>query len=86
MKESDYTEITVDYPIAAAQAFSTLNDGAPFNFIYVSGDHADPSGKYPQMWARVKGRAESLLLDMTKKTPSFSVYNVRPSFMDPGDN
>ncbi|EPS37964.1 hypothetical protein H072_8324 [Dactylellina haptotyla CBS 200.50] len=86
MKESDYTKITVDYPLAAAQAFAGLNGGSSFRFIYVSGDRADPSGGYPQMWSRIKGRAETLLLDMNKSTPSFAVYNVRPAIMDPGNN
>ncbi|KAK6513549.1 hypothetical protein TWF281_005172 [Arthrobotrys megalospora] len=86
MKESDYTEITVEYPLAAAQAFAAMNTERPFNFIYVSGDRADPSGRYPQMWSRVKGRAETLLLDLSKADPHFSVYNVRPAVMDPGNN
>ena len=30
-----YTEITKDYPLAAAKAFSSLSD--PFKFVYVSG-------------------------------------------------
>ena len=30
-----YPEITVDYPVAAAKAFSSLSD--PFKFVYVSG-------------------------------------------------
>jgi hypothetical protein len=32
---SEYVRITVDYPVAAAKAFSTLSD--KFKFVYVSG-------------------------------------------------
>lgn len=37
----EYDKITVDYPLTAAKAFSSLSD--PFKFVYVSGTSASPS-------------------------------------------
>lgn len=60
MTESEYTELTHGYVVAALQA---LRDGGagehrsehqPFRFVFISSEQADPSGKSSQMWARVK--------------------------------
>jgi hypothetical protein len=32
----EYIKITLDYPVAAAEAFASLSDS--FNFVYVSGE------------------------------------------------
>lgn len=37
----EYVKITVDYPLAAAKAFSGLSDS--FNFVYVSGEGVCPT-------------------------------------------
>jgi uncharacterized protein YbjT (DUF2867 family) len=54
MQEKDYSKITIDYPLAAAKAFSGL--GEKMNFIHVSGEGADMSGKGMFMYGRVKGK------------------------------
>lgn len=36
LNNSDYKTITLDYPLAAAKAFASLNPR--FNFVYVSGE------------------------------------------------
>ncbi|KAK5016645.1 hypothetical protein BJ546DRAFT_120613 [Cryomyces antarcticus] len=84
MKESDYTKITYDYPVAAAKAFATLSDH--MNFVYISGEGADPTEKSYQMFGRIKGRAEAALLKLPAAHPSLQVYNVRPAFIAPGAN
>ncbi|KAF3903842.1 hypothetical protein ABW20_dc0100294 [Dactylellina cionopaga] len=87
MKEDEYTVITRDYPIAAAEAFKELpsKDGK-FNFVYISGRGADQGGKASAMFGRVKGEAEKLLLGVAAKKDTFSVYNLRPAAIDPGKN
>jgi len=35
---SEYVQITYDYPLAAAKAFSSLSNSGKFNFVYVSGE------------------------------------------------
>ncbi|KAG8531281.1 uncharacterized protein KY384_003992 [Bacidia gigantensis] len=78
-----YQEITVDYPIAAAKAFSTLSD--PFTFVYVSGEGATttPSRLTPH-FGRVKGIAESSLLALPKDAQfrSLNPYSARPGGVD----
>ncbi len=80
---SDYTTLTLDYPISAAKAFAKLSD--PFKFVYISGEGANPAGT-GVLFARVKGRAETALLQLSSSHPSLKVYNVRPAYIDPGDN
>lgn len=77
MKEDEYSLITVTYPVAAAKAFAGLND--KLNFVYVSGEGADTSGKAYAMFGRVKGRAEKTLLELQNDHEGLSVYNVRPA-------
>jgi hypothetical protein len=79
-----YTEITYDYPLAAAQAFSTL--AAPFKFVYVSGEGATTSpGLMTPMFGRIKGRAEAALLalPMDKHYAGLKPYALRPGGVDP---
>ncbi|KAJ6263932.1 Leucinostatins biosynthesis cluster protein T [Drechslerella dactyloides] len=82
MKEDEYTTITKTYPLAAAEAFSTLPGN--FNFIYISGRGANQEGKAGQMFGRVKGAAEKALLDVAAQKEGFSAYNLRPAGIDPG--
>lgn len=84
MTEADYTKITVDYPLAAARAFSTLGDS--MNFVYMSGEGADMDGKASMMFGRIKGRAEKTLLELQAEYPSLHVYNIRPAAINPQGN
>lgn len=78
MKEADYTRITYDFTLAAAEALSRVNPG--MTFIYVSGSGTDSTEKGRIMWARVKGRAENALLRLPLKA-----YMFRPGFIEPMD-
>lgn len=84
MSEAAYSKITVDYPVAAAKAFSTLGDA--MNFVYMSGEGAQTSEKSSMMFGRVKGRAENALLALQESYPSLHVYNVRPATINPEGN
>jgi hypothetical protein len=83
--EPAYVNITKDYPLAAAKAFSSLNENK-LNFVYVSGEGATYTpGRFTPIFARVKGEAELALVDLMKETPystSLKVYNVRPGGVD----
>jgi hypothetical protein len=76
-------EITHDYPLAFARAFSSVQPSTPFTFVYVSGEGATqtPSFMTP-LFGRVKGQTESALFDFSKQNPMFRVYNVRPGGVD----
>ncbi|OZJ03817.1 hypothetical protein BZG36_03817 [Bifiguratus adelaidae] len=83
--KDEYIRITYDYPLAAAKAFSSLSNTGKFNFVYVSGEGADPTEKTFTLFGKIKGRAEIALLALPS-TPDYSalrVYNVRPGFADP---
>ncbi|KAK6542368.1 hypothetical protein TWF694_006326 [Orbilia ellipsospora] len=85
MTEADYTVITKDYPLAAAEAFKDLPvDHRKFKFVYISGRGADQNGNGRQMFGRVKGETEKLLLGVAATKDSFQVYNLRPAGIDPG--
>lgn len=80
--KEDYKTITIDYPVAAAKAFSTLNDS--FNFVYVSGEGATTNpGVWTSFFGKIKGITERQLLDLTSATPSLKAYSVRPGMVDP---
>ncbi|KAK6522376.1 hypothetical protein TWF281_002941 [Arthrobotrys megalospora] len=84
MREDEYTVITKAYPLAAAEAFKELPVDRKFKFVYISGRGADQNGKASQMFGRVKGDAERLLLGIASNKNTFSVYNLRPGAIDPG--
>ena len=71
MSEPQYTEISYNYPLAAARA---VDHNACF--IYVSG--AGTSAKSRQMWARVKARTEQEIIDLLPNG-----YAARPGFIQP---
>jgi hypothetical protein len=75
--ESDYTRITYDLTMAAAQVLSRLNSG--MTFCYVSGAGTDSTEKGRVMWARVKGKTENNLM----KLPFKAVYAFRPGYIKP---
>src|SRR5262249_27871209 len=60
MNEADYTRITHDIAVAAAQTLARLN--RQMTFIFVSGAGADSTERGRVMWARVKGKTENALL------------------------
>ena len=83
MSEAEYSELTHDWPLAAAKAFGGISDlsGRRFNFVYVSGEGADQTQKTRTMFGRVKGKSEKDLLDLASHS-HISVYNLRPAGID----
>jgi uncharacterized protein YbjT (DUF2867 family) len=77
--ESEYTRVTYDFTIAAAETLLRLNPR--MTFIYVSGEGADSSEQSRTMWARVRGKTENALLRMTFQ----AVYIFRPGLIQPLD-
>jgi uncharacterized protein YbjT (DUF2867 family) len=77
MNEADYTRLTYDLTLAAAQTLVRLNPR--MTFIYVSGAGTDSSEQGRSMWARVKGRTENALL----RLPFKAVYLFRPGAIQP---
>ncbi len=77
LSESEYTRMTHDFTVAAAQTLARLNPS--MTFVFVSGAGADSSEKSRTMWARVKGKAENAVLRM----PFKASYVFRPAFIQP---
>ncbi len=77
MSEKDYTHVTKDFTLAAADPLSRLNPN--MTFIYVSGAGTDSSERGRVMWARVKGETENRLL----RLPFKGVYMFRPGLIQP---
>ncbi|KAJ4301219.1 hypothetical protein N0V90_003310 [Kalmusia sp. IMI 367209] len=81
--KAQYFEITHDYPLAAAKAFSKLRPDSPFTFVLVSAEGATHSpGVFTSMYGRVKGQVEKALFDFYKATPNFDLYMLRPAGVD----
>jgi uncharacterized protein YbjT (DUF2867 family) len=76
MNEQDYTRVTYDYTMGAAQVLAKKNPG--MTFIYVSGTGTDSSEKGRLMWARVKGKTENALFRLP-----FKAYMFRPGYVQP---
>jgi uncharacterized protein YbjT (DUF2867 family) len=77
MTEADYTRLTYDLTLAAAQTLARLNP--QMTFVYVSGAGTDSTGRGRSMWARVKGRTENAL----QQLPFKAVYLFRPGVIQP---
>jgi uncharacterized protein YbjT (DUF2867 family) len=77
MDEAQYTRLTHDLTLAAAQALARLNP--QMTFVYVSGAGADSSETGKTMWARVRGRTENAL----QRLPFKAVYVFRPGIIQP---
>lgn len=77
MTEAEYTRVTFDITLAAAETLVRLNP--QMTFIYVSGAGTDSSERGRAMWARVKGRTENALT----RLPFRAVYLFRPGFIQP---
>ncbi len=73
MKEAEYTRITRDLTLAAAQVLVERNPGMVF--VYVSGEGTDANSK--TMWSRVKGGVENALFAM----PFRAAYAFRPGLI-----
>ena len=80
--KATYVKITKDYPIAAARAFSGLNDGN-FNFVYVSGEGVTHTpGHFTPIFGRVKGETELDLLNLANGDPKLTSIIARPGGVD----
>lgn len=77
MREAEYTRLTYDLTLAAAQTLARLNPR--MSFVYVSGAGTDSGERGRSMWARVKGRTENALLQL----PFKAVYLFRPGLIQP---
>ena len=77
MTEAEYSAVTYDITVAAAQTLVKLNP--KMTFVFVSGAGSDTSEKGRVMWARVKGRAENAVLGL----PFAASYVFRPGFIQP---
>lgn len=77
MNEADYTKVTYDLTMAAAQALLKANPNITFCFI--SGASTDSTEKGSAMWARVKGKTENALLKLGFK----AAYMFRPGLIQP---
>lgn len=65
MNEADYTRTTYDLTKAIVDTLLPLNPA--LSIVFVSGRRTDSTERGSVMWARVKGRAENLLLGMPFK-------------------
>ena len=77
MKEQDYSRITYDLTMQAANTLAKLNPA--MTFCYVSGAGTDSTERGRLSWARVKGKTENDLLHL----PFKAVYMFRPGFIKP---
>jgi uncharacterized protein YbjT (DUF2867 family) len=77
MSEEQYSRITYDITLRAAETLARLN--SRMTFVYVSGQGTDSSEKGRVMWARVKGRTENALL----RLPFKAAYMFRPGAIEP---
>jgi nucleoside-diphosphate-sugar epimerase len=66
MNEADYTRTTYDLTKAIVDVVLPRNPG--LSMVFVSGRSTDSTEQGSVMWARVKGRAENLLLNMPFKS------------------
>jgi uncharacterized protein YbjT (DUF2867 family) len=77
MNEAQYSRITYDLTLAAAEVLAPLNP--QMTFVYVSGLGTDSTERSSTMWARVKGRTENAL----RRLPFKAVYLFRPGVIQP---
>jgi uncharacterized protein YbjT (DUF2867 family) len=77
MSEADYSRVTYDFTLRAAEAL--LRQNPSLTFVYVSGASTDSSEQGRTMWARVKGKTENALLAL----PFKAAYMFRPGLIQP---
>jgi uncharacterized protein YbjT (DUF2867 family) len=75
MTEAAYRHVTYDLTVGVASALEHM--GTLRTFVYVSGEGTNAKGR--QMWARVKGETENVLLVM--RFPQ--VFCFRPGYIQP---
>jgi uncharacterized protein YbjT (DUF2867 family) len=75
--EEQYSRVTYDITMAAAEPLARLNPG--MTFVFVSGAGTDTTERGRVMWARVKGKAENALA----RLPFKAVYMFRPAVIQP---
>ncbi|KAI0064826.1 hypothetical protein BV25DRAFT_1869062 [Artomyces pyxidatus] len=87
MTEAAYTEITVEYLhafLGVLEARKANSAERPFRVVYLSGNGADPSEKSSIMFARVKGRAENVLLSKAlASNGAIKAAILRPAYFFP---
>jgi hypothetical protein len=74
LSKEEYTRITHDLTLDAAQLWVKLNP--EMTFCYVTGAGTDSSEQGRVAWARVKGATENALMRLFKRS-----YMFRPGFM-----
>jgi uncharacterized protein YbjT (DUF2867 family) len=77
LNEEQYSRITYDITLRAAETLARLNPA--MTFVYVSGQGTDSSEHGRIMWARVKGRTENALL----RLPFEAAFMFRPGIIVP---
>lgn len=77
LSEAEYTRVTYEITMTAAQALARLSP--KLVFVLVSGQGTDSSEHGKVMWARVKGLTENAL----RVLPFRAVYAFRPGFIQP---
>ncbi|KAF7302737.1 ARM repeat-containing protein [Mycena chlorophos] len=75
VSRADYLRITYDFPMAAAKAFGGLAE--KFNFVYVSGEGADPEEKSSILFAKTKGKTEKDLRALPSEYPALRIFNTK---------
>jgi uncharacterized protein YbjT (DUF2867 family) len=73
--EAEYSRVTYDITVAAADVVAHASPRA--TFIFVSGANSDSTEKGPTMWARIKGKAENAVLRM----PFKAAFVFRPALI-----
>ena len=71
--EEQYSRVTYDITMAAAEPLARLNPG--MTFVFVSGAGTDSTERGRVMWARVKGKTENAL----QRLPFKAAYMFRPA-------
>jgi uncharacterized protein YbjT (DUF2867 family) len=77
LTEEQYSRVTFDITLSAAETLARLNSG--MTFVYVSGAGTDSTEHGRTMWARVKGRTENALL----RLPFKAAFMFRPGVIVP---
>jgi uncharacterized protein YbjT (DUF2867 family) len=77
MKEADYSRVTYEITMAAAEVLCRLDP--QMTFVFVSGAGTDSSERGRTMWARIKGKTENALM----RLPFAAAYMFRPGVIEP---
>ena len=77
LTEAEYSRMTYDIAVAAAQALLRQSPG--LTFLFISGSGSDSTEQGRTMWARVKGKTENAILKM----PFKGSYAIRPAYTHP---